>query len=88
MGYAMNYRELAAMARRADDKVQEAIQRALASGATVADIESETALQLRQVGTVPFNHMIRALNLHSWHNTRQDWTRLAGALSARAAAKR
>lgn len=65
-------------------KKQEAIAKALAHGATMADIESETALQLRQVGTVPFNHMIRALSMiHGWLNTRDDWIRLAGALCAR-----
>ena len=64
-------------------KKQEAINKALQAGATVADIESESALQSRHVGTVPFNHMIRALNLSPWHNTRADWTRLAGALCAR-----
>lgn len=66
-------------------KKQEAIDKALSAGATVADIEREQVTQARQVGTVPFNAMIRAINMHSWHNTRQDWTRLAGALSARAA---
>ena len=55
---------------------------ALAAGA------SETELQRRHVGSVPFRNMIGALQMLPARNTRDDWTRLAGALGARATAKR
>lgn len=64
----------------------QATARALESGAIMADIEREAARQARHVGTVPFNHMIRALSLPisiGLLNDRDDWTRLAGALLAR-----
>jgi hypothetical protein len=63
----------------------EAIERALAAGATVEDIAAETRHQERHVGTVPFNNMIRALSLpvSNFLNSREDWTRLAAALTAR-----
>lgn len=65
-------------------KAADAIARAVQSGATLAEIETEAARQARQVGSVPFNNMIRALQLSPWRNDRADWTRLAGALQARA----
>jgi hypothetical protein len=61
---------------------KEAILKAIAAGATPADIQREAIAQRRSKGTVPHKNMIRALNLHPWNNTRGDWVRLAGALSA------
>jgi hypothetical protein len=60
---------------------QEAVRQVLDKGATLDDIAREAELQRRQRGTVPHRHMIRALSLHPWNNTRDDWVRLAGALS-------
>jgi len=62
---------------------KEAIERALAAGATIDQINREAELQARQVGTTPFNNMIRALNMMTWRNTITEWTRLAGAMTAR-----
>lgn len=62
----------------------EVIARAIEAGATVAEIDKEAELQRRHVGTVPFRHMIKALQMHAWQNTRTDWIRLAGAMSAKA----
>lgn len=61
----------------------QAAAQAFKKGATEACIERETQRQLRLVGTVPFNNMVRALNLHPWANDRADWVRLAAALNAR-----
>jgi hypothetical protein len=61
----------------------EATRNALAKGASAEEIERQAVNYERQVGTVPFNHMIRALNLHPWLNDAADWTRLAAALIAR-----
>lgn len=61
---------------------------ALAAGATLAEIASETELQRRHVGSVPFRNMIAALGMLPAMNDRADWTRLAGALGARATTKR
>lgn len=66
----------------------QAAARAFKMGATEADIEAEAQRQARHVGTVPFNNMVRALNLHPWHNDRDQWTRLAGALLARRSTRR
>lgn len=57
--------------------------RAKSLGATDNDIAAEATRLKRQVGTVPFNNMIRALQMHPWRNTPAEWTRLAGALEAR-----
>lgn len=62
----------------------EAIARAVEAGATLAEIEAEASRQARHVGSVPFNNMIRALQLCTWRNSRDDWTRLAAALVAKA----
>lgn len=62
---------------------REAIERAIEAGASLEDIEREASHQRRHVGSVPFNHMIRALNMMTWHNDVGDWTRLAGAMIAR-----
>lgn len=67
---------------------KEAIAKALAKGATQDEIDESAALYVRQVGTVPFNNMIRALNMHPWHNDRAAWTRLAAALTARTLARK
>lgn len=64
-------------------KLNEAIRYAIDAGATESEIESETKRQERQVGSVPFNNMIKALNMMTNCNTKDDWTRLAGALQAR-----
>ena len=62
---------------------KEAITKALEAGATMADIEESASKQARNVGSVPFNNMIKALHIGPWHNTQSDWIRLAGALMAR-----
>lgn len=67
---------------------KDAIANAIAKGGTLSEIDRQASNYVRQVGTVPFNNMIRALNMHSWHNTVDDWTRLAAALTARAIARR
>lgn len=64
-------------------KKSDAIAAAVAKGATLAEIEAEAKIQDRQVGTVPFKNMIRALQMHSWNNTKAEWTRLAAALVAK-----
>jgi len=66
----------------------QAIKLAIQNGATMGEIERQAANYSRQVGTVPFNNMIRALNIGPWHNGREEWTRLAAALTARANARR
>lgn len=60
-----------------------ALANAVAAGATVAEIEVEAVKHVRHRGTVPFNNMIRALNMMTWLNTREDWVRLAAAMKAR-----
>jgi hypothetical protein len=62
---------------------EQARAKALAAGATDADIEAEARHQARHVGTVPFRNMIKALNMLPRLNGREEWTRLAGALMAR-----
>lgn len=68
--------------------LKEATARAIAVGASPDDIADSARHQSRHVGTIPFANMIRALNMLPWRNTRDDWTRLAGALAARQAARR
>ena len=51
-------------------------------------INAEAALQARQVGSTPFKCMIRALNMMTWRNTVDDWTRLAAAMTAKANARK
>lgn len=67
---------------------KDAISNALAKGGTQEEIDRQAENYARQVGTVPFNNMIRALNMHAWNNTEAEWTRLAAALTARANARR
>jgi hypothetical protein len=62
---------------------QTAIARAEAKGATWKEIAAEADRQDRHVGTAAARNMIRALNLHPYSNTREEWVRLAGALIAR-----
>lgn len=62
---------------------EQALAKALAAGATTEDVAAEARLQARNVGTVPFRNMIKALNLLPRLNDRDDWTRLAAALLAR-----
>jgi hypothetical protein len=67
---------------------EQARAKALAAGATDADIDAEAKLQARSVGTVPFRNMIRALQLLPRLNDVNDWTRLAAALKARKEGRR
>lgn len=67
---------------------KEATDRALAAGATMVDIAEEASKQARHVGSTPFKCMILALNMMTWRNTRDDWTRLAGAMTAKANARK
>ena len=62
---------------------KEATARAIAAGASPVDIACETAHQRKHAGSVPQRNMIKALQLLPWHNTCDDWTRLAGAVGAR-----
>ncbi len=48
---------------------KDAIAHALDKGGTQEEIDRQAANYVRQVGTVPFNNMIRALNMHAWNNT-------------------
>jgi len=66
----------------------EAIANAIAKGSPQEEIDRQASNYVRQVGTVPFNNMIWALNLHAWHNTADEWTRLAAALTARGLARK
>lgn len=56
---------------------------ALEAGGNDAEIDRQAANYARQVGTVPFRNMIRALQLLPRLNTAEDWERLAAALKAR-----
>ena len=67
---------------------KEAIERALAAGGDIDLIELQAANLARQVGSVPFNNMIRALNFHPWRNDVHDWERLAAALVAKGLARK
>jgi hypothetical protein len=67
---------------------EQARAKALAAGATDADIDAEAKLQARHVGTVPFRNMIKALQLLPRLNSAEDWTRLAAALKARREARK
>lgn len=66
---------------------KDAIANAIAKGGNIDEINRQAAYYVRQVGSVPFNNMIRALNIGTWHNTADDWTRLAAALTARGLAR-
>lgn len=67
---------------------KEAIAKALAAGGSLDEINRQAENYVRQVGSVPFNNMIRALNIGPWHNDVNDWTRLAAALTARGLARK
>ena len=67
---------------------KEAIERAIAAGATLDEINQEAQHQVRHVGSTPFKNMIRALNMMTYRNTRADWTRLAGAMTAKGLARK
>ena len=69
-------------------KFAEARDHALRKGGSLEEIERQTIHYARQVGSVPFNHMIRALGMHSWNNTADQWMRLAAALKARSNARK
>lgn len=60
-----------------------AAEQATLRGATADEIAGYARVFEPQVGSVFYKNMIRALNLHPWNNTRDDWARLAGALKAR-----
>lgn len=66
---------------------KDAIAKAIETGSNAERIEQMAHNYVRQVGSVPFNNMIRALNMLSWHNTPEQWERLAAALSARTLAR-
>jgi hypothetical protein len=67
---------------------KEARAEALAAGATDADIDAEARHQARNVGSIPFRNMIKALQLLPRLNSAEDWTRLAAALKARKESRR
>ena len=67
---------------------REACGYALGKGGTQAEIDRQAGNYARQVGSVPFNNMIRALNMHPWHNDCAQWERLAAALKARSEARK
>jgi uncharacterized circularly permuted ATP-grasp superfamily protein len=67
---------------------EQARAEALAAGATDAEIAAEAKIQARNVGTVPFRNMIRALQLLPRLNSAEDWARLAAALKARKEARK
>ena len=62
---------------------KEALDHAKSIGITTDEIEVEGEKYVRQVGTVPFNNMIRALSMMSALNTREEWLRLCAAYHAR-----
>lgn len=64
-------------------KFSDACDRAFAHGATPLEIEQSALRQRASVRSVATRNMIKALQMHSWRNTRDDWVRLAGALLAR-----
>ena len=66
---------------------KDAIAKAIETGSTQAEIDRQAANYVRQVGSTPFKNMITALNMHSWHNTPDQWERLAAALTARQMAR-
>jgi hypothetical protein len=63
--------------------IADARNRALCKGATSEEIEAEIVRQRRERGTVPFNNMIRALQMHTWNNDKADWIRLTAALTVK-----
>lgn len=69
-------------------KKADAITHAKEHGATQEEIDEQAARYVKQVGSVPFRNMIRALNMMTWCNGREEWTRLAAALTARQMARK
>lgn len=69
-------------------KFAEARAKALAAGGSDAEIDRQAVNYRRQVGSVPFNNMIRALQLLPRLNDEAEWTRLAAALKARSEVRR
>jgi len=67
---------------------KDAIAKAIAAGGSQEEIDRQASHYVRQVGSVPFNNMIRALNMHWWNNDVHQWTRLAAALTARGLARK
>lgn len=67
---------------------KDAIAYALEAGGSLDEINRQAELYVRQVGSVPFTNMIRALNMMTWRNDVNDWTRLAAALTARGLARK
>lgn len=67
---------------------KEAIAKALEAGGSLDEINRQAELYIRQVNSVPFKNMIRALNMLPWRNDVNDWTRLAAALTARGLARK
>jgi hypothetical protein len=57
---------------------KQAVKRALDAGATPAQIDRFVGASFG--GPIFKRNMIRAIQMHSWHNTADDWARLAGAL--------
>lgn len=64
-------------------KTADAVAKAIEHGAEPAEIERQATNYVRQVGTIPFRNMITALHIGPWNNGREEWTRLAAALTAR-----
>lgn len=60
-----------------------AVYHAKDMGATDWQIQSDALRYAPQVGSSQFNNMIKALCLHSWNNSADEWLRLAAALRAR-----
>lgn len=54
-----------------------------AKGGTLEAVQRETRLQAHHTKSIPFKNMIRALQMHAWLNSKDDWIRLAGAMLAR-----
>jgi len=64
-------------------KQADAIAHAINAGATMSEIEESAIRQRASCRSVPSRNMVRALSMHTWHNTKDDWIRLSGALRAR-----
>jgi metal-responsive CopG/Arc/MetJ family transcriptional regulator len=63
-------------------RYSDARARAIRAGATVDELVAEEERQARQRPAIR-KATAQALQMHSWHNTKDDWVRLAGALAAR-----
>ena len=69
-------------------KKRDAIAKAIDMGATQVEIDNLAAIYAREVKSVQFRNMIKALNMHPWNNNVHHWTRLAAALTARGLARK